>query len=145
MVKSLGNFCTTSGVRDGSQAEAGFIPNQNPTVKTNVKSIVVALCSAALCGTAGARPPEHAGQPEMNGAIVQLDEAKHARHPIEHLESAKHELEDAKHNKHGERVEAIRHVTEAIEAARKHEHKAMEAHIDAAIHEVREGRHAARK
>ena len=81
----------------------------------------------------------------MNGAIVQLEEAKHARHPVEHLERAKADLHDAKHNKHGERVEAIHHVNAAIEAARKHEHKAMEAHIDAAIRDVREGEHAARK
>ncbi|MEO6741020.1 MAG: hypothetical protein ABIP20_12260, partial [Chthoniobacteraceae bacterium] len=97
------------------------------------------------CGTAGARPLEHAGQPEMNGAIVQLEEAKHARHPVEHLEKAKHDLEAAKHNKHGERVEAIHHVEEAIAAAHKHSHKAMEAHIDAAIRDVREGKHAARR
>ena len=53
--------------------------------------------------------------------------------------------QDARHNKHGERVEAIRHVNEAIEAARHHNHKAMEGHIDAAIRDVRQGKHAARR
>ena len=85
----------------------------------------------------------HAAQPEMNGAIEQLEHARKARHPIEHLEKAKHELEEAKHNKHGERVEALKQVHEAIEAARHHNHKAMHAHIDAAIREIREGKHAA--
>ena len=110
-----------------------------PIMKTSIKSLLVTLCTVALCGTASA------SQPEMNGAIVQLEEAKHAKHPIEHLEKAKHELEEAKHNKHGERVEAIKQVDAAIAAAHKHEHKVMEKHIDAAIHEVREGKQAARK
>jgi hypothetical protein len=108
-------------------------------MKTTIKSLLASFGLAALCGTAVAK------QPEMNGAIVQLEEARHAKHPIEHLERAKHELEEAKHNKHGERIEALKQVHEAIEAARHHNHKAMEAHITAAIREVREGKHAARK
>ena len=108
-------------------------------MKTNIKSLLAAFSILALCGSAVAK------QPEMNEALVQLEEAKHAKHPVEHLERAKHDLEDAKHNKHGERIEAIKQVNEAIAAAHKHNHKAMEAHINAAIHEVREGKHAARK
>ena len=108
-------------------------------MKTNLKSLLASLSILALCGSAVAK------QPEMNEALVQLEEARHAKHPVEHLERAKHDLEDAKHNKHGERVEAIKQVNEAIAAAHKHNHKAMEAHIAAAIHEVREGKHAARK
>ncbi len=122
-------------------------------MKTAIKSLLVALSTVALCGTASARPlvaraaahTAHTAQPEMNEAIVQLEEAKRAKHPIVHLEKAKHDLEDAKHNKHGERVEAIHQVNAAIAAAHKHEHKVMEKHIDAAIHEVREGKQAARK
>lgn len=116
---------------------------KNPIMKTSVKSIVIALCAVALCGTANARPA--IAQPEMNGAIAQLEEAKHARHPIEHLERAKHELEEARHNKHGERVEALNQIHEAIEAERHNDHRAMHAHIDAAIREVREGKHDARR
>lgn len=113
-------------------------------MKSAIKSHLVAFSSLVLCCTVSARG-EHPVQPEMNLAIVQLEEAKHARHPVEHLERAKHDLEEAKHNKHGERVEAIHHVNEAIEAARHRNQKAMEGHIDAAIRDVREGEHAARK
>jgi hypothetical protein len=141
MAKNPRGFCTTSAACEGSQVQVSFIPNPNPIMKTHIKSLLVALSAFALCGTATAR----AAQPEMNGAIVQLEEAKHARHPIEHLERAKHELEEARHNKGGERVEAIRQVNEAIEAARHDNHRAMHEHIDAAIHEVREGKHDARK
>ena len=117
-------------------------------MKTNLKSLLASLSILALCATpafARTLKPVHAVQPEMSQALVQLEEAKHAKHPVEHLERAKHDLQDAKHNKHGERVEAIHHVNEAIAAAHKHNHKAMEAHIDAAIRDVREGKHAARK
>ncbi len=96
-------------------------------MKTPLKSFLASFGILALCSAAGAR------QPEMNGAIVQLEEAKHSHHPIEHLERAKHDLEDARHNKHGERVEAIHQVNEAIAAARRHHHKAMEAHINTAF------------
>lgn len=119
-------------------------------MKTSITSLLIAVSTIALCGTASARPfvaraAAHTAQPEMSEAIVQLEEAKHAKHPILHLEKAKHDLEDAKHNKHGERVEAIHQVNEAIAAAHKHEHKVMEKHIDAAIRDVREGKHAARQ
>ena len=106
-----------------------------------IKSVLFTIPAFALGATAFARSK----QPEMNHAIVQLEEAKHARHPVEHLEKAKHELEHASHNKHGERVEALHQVTEAIHAAERHNHKAMEEHIEAAIHEVREGERAARR
>jgi predicted small lipoprotein YifL len=119
-------------------------------MKTNIKSLVIALSTLALCGTAGARPlvvrpAAHAPQPEMNQAIVQLEAAKKAHHPIEHLERAKHDLEEARHNKGGERVEAIKQVNEAIGAARHKNHKAMHEHIERAIHEVREGERFARR
>lgn len=125
-------------------------------MKTSAKSVLLTLTTVALCSTADARtaivrraPVRPAlvqpAQPEMNQAIIQLEEAKHSRQPIEHLERAKNDLQDAKHNKAGERVEAIKHVNEAIEAARKHNHKAMEVHIDAAIRDIRQGKHAARR
>ena len=117
-------------------------------MKTKTKSLLVALCTAALCATpafARTLKPMHTAQPEMNQALVQLEEARHGKHPIVHLEKAKNDLQDAKHNKHGERVEAIKQVNEAIAAAHKHNHKAMEVHIAAAIRAIREGKHAARK
>jgi glutamate-1-semialdehyde aminotransferase len=93
-------------------------------MKTNIKSLLVALCTLALCGMSSTARAE---QRDMNAAIAALEEAKHSRHPIEHLERAKHELD------------------EALEAARHDNHKAMHEHIDRAIHEVREGKHDARK
>ncbi len=84
-----------------------------------------------------------AEQPKMNEALEQLEKARKSDHPVEHLERAKHDLELAEHNKHGERVEAIHQVNEAISFARKGEMKHMEAHIDLAIREVREGKHEA--
>jgi len=108
-------------------------------MKKTLKSLLAAACAFALCGTV------RAAQPEMNAALANLEEAKHSHHPIEHLERAKHDLEEARHNKHGERVEAIRQISEAIGAARKHHHEAMHEHIERAIHEVREGEHLARK
>lgn len=84
-----------------------------------------------------------AAQPEMNDAIEQLEKAKHSDHPIEHLEKAKWHLEEAARNKHGERLEAIHQVHEALEAARKGDRHRMEEHVERAIHEVREGKHEA--
>jgi hypothetical protein len=85
----------------------------------------------------------HAEQPQMNEAIEQLELARKSEHPLEHLKKAKHHLEEAKHDKHGERVKALHQVDEAIEAARKGEHKRMEEHITRAIRETREGKHEA--
>ena len=81
----------------------------------------------------------------MNLATVQLEEAKGARHPIVHLEKAKDDLQDARHNKAGERVEAMRHVNEAIEAARRNNIRAMIKHIDAALCDIRQVKRAARR
>jgi DNA integrity scanning protein DisA with diadenylate cyclase activity len=108
-------------------------------MKTNIKSLITAVCALAFCGTVQAL------QPEMNAALANLEEAKHSRHPIEHLERAKHDLEDARHNKHGERVEAIHQINDAILAANEHHHEAMHEHIERAIHEIREGEHLARR
>ena len=105
------------------------------------KSVICAVSIVAL--TLGTTRLQ-AAQPEMNDAIEQLEKAKHAEHPMEHLEKAKLHLEEAEHNKRGERVEAIHQVNEAIEAHRKGEHKLMEEHIDFAIKEIREGKHEAR-
>lgn len=77
----------------------------------------------------------------MEEALEQLEKARKSEHPIDHLENAKRHLEDAVHNKHGERAEALHQVFEAIEAARKDEHHRMEEHIGFAIMEIREGKH----
>ncbi len=107
-----------------------------------IKSTVFAL-SAMLLATGTARL--YAGQPEMTGAIEQLEHARKSEHPLEHLEKAKHDLKEAAHNKHGERVEAIHQIEEAIKDEKKHEHHRMEEHIERAIKEIREGKRDARK
>jgi hypothetical protein len=86
----------------------------------------------------------HADQPEMNMAIEQLEKAKHEPNHAEHLEKAKFHLEEAARNKHGERVAAIEQIRMALDDVRKGELHRMEEHINAAIHEVREGKALAR-
>ena len=79
-------------------------------------------------------------EPPSYEAIEQLEKALHSGHPIEHLEHAKLEIEEAVRLKHWDRAEALHQVHEAIEAARKDEHHRMEEHIGRAIHEIKEGR-----
>ena len=64
--------------------------------------------------------------------------------PLTRIRNDDH-LEEASHNKHGERVVAVHQINEAIEAARKHEHKRMEEHIAHAIKDIREGKEEIRK
>ncbi len=108
------------------------------TIKTN---LLIALFSVIAIALGAGRAM--ADQPLMNKAIEQLEMAKKGEHR-EHLEKAKHALEEAAHDKGGERKEAIHHIDEALEALKKDEHKRMEEHIEQAIHEVREGKREAR-
>jgi hypothetical protein len=105
-------------------------------MKTFLSKAILLAVSILAFSLGTARLP--AAQPEMNAAIEALEKARHAE-PIKHLEQAKHHLEEASHNKHGERVAAIRQIDAAIGDARKHEHKRMEGHISRAIEEIREG------
>ena len=73
-------------------------------------------------------------------AIDQLDKAKHSEHPIEHLEEARHYLEESDRVKRGEKWEALEQVRAAIESVRRGEHRAMEEHIERAIHDIKEGK-----
>jgi tetratricopeptide (TPR) repeat protein len=82
---------------------------------------------------------------EFEEALEHLEHAKWSERDwrperaIEQLEVAKHRLEDAIHSHHGERHEAIRQIDKALEAARAHEFRRVNEHIEAAIHDVREG------
>ncbi len=116
-------------------------PQQMYPMKLVPSLSIVTISALAL--TLGASRLQ-AAQPEMNDAIEQLEMAKHDAHPIEHLEKAKHHLEEAEHNKGGERVKAIGQINMAIEDARKVERHRMEEHIEAALVEIREGKHDAR-
>ena len=104
----------------------------------------ILLCFLSMVALALGTTRVMADQPMMNKAIDQLELARKHDH-IEHLEKAKHALEEAAHDKGGERKEAIRHIEEAISAAKKDEHKRMEEQIDLAIRDVREGKHDARR
>ena len=107
-----------------------------------MKTSVIALVSLSILVLSGRIP---AAQPQMNEAIEQLEAARKAKHPVEHLEKALHHLEAAKKDKGGERVEAIHQTMQAISAAKKDEHRLMEEHITKAIHDIREGKAIARK
>lgn len=110
-------------------------------MKAKTTQLLLCLCSifTLVLGT----PSVKADQPMMDRAIEQLELARKRDH-IEHLEKAKHDLEEAAHNKGGERREAIHHIDEAINAAHAKEHERMEKHIDMAISDVRAGKHEAR-
>jgi hypothetical protein len=105
--------------------------------------ISLLLCLLSFCALALGTSRVLADQPLMNRAIEQLEMARKGEH-IEHLEKAKHALEEAAHDKGGERAEAIHHIDEAIAAAKHDEHKRMEGHIDEAIAAVRAGKRDAR-
>jgi biopolymer transport protein ExbB/TolQ len=109
-----------------------------------MKTLIIAtIVSILTLGSGFARV--RAAQPQMNEAIEQLEKAKKSEHPVEHLEKAKHHLQEAKHDKGGERVEAIKQINEALAAHKKGEHKRMEEHIERAIRDIREGKHEAKK
>jgi hypothetical protein len=82
---------------------------------------------------------------EFEEALDHLEHAKWSEkdwrpeRAIGELEAAKHRLEDAIHSHHGERHEAIRQIDLALGAARGHEFHHVNEHIEAAIHDVREG------
>jgi hypothetical protein len=82
---------------------------------------------------------------EFEEALDHLERAKWSERDwrperaIENLVAAKHRLEDAIHGHHGERREAISQIDQALDAARHHEFRRVNEHIEAAIHDVREG------
>jgi len=105
----------------------------------------LALASViALTITVGV-PQVKAG--EFEEALDHLEHAKWSErdwrpeHAIGELEIAKHRLEDAIHSHHGERHEAIHQIDKALEAARGHEFRRVNEHIEAAIADVRAGLH----
>ena len=82
---------------------------------------------------------------EFEEALDHLEHAKWSEkdwrpeRAIEQLIAAKHRLEDAIHSHHGERGEAIHQIDKALEAARGHEFRRVNEHIEAAILDVRAG------
>lgn len=82
---------------------------------------------------------------EFEEALVHLEHAKWSERDwrperaIGELEAAKHNLEDAIRSHHGERHEAIHQIDKALEAAHGHEFRRVNEHIEAAIHDVKEG------
>jgi hypothetical protein len=104
-----------------------------------ILALTLALALTFVFGVSPAR----AG--EFEEALDHLEHAKWSEkdwrpeRAIEQLEIAKRRLEDAIHSHHGERHEAIRQIDKALEAARGHEFRRVNEHIEAAILDVREG------
>ena len=110
-------------------------------MKTQIKSLVVAFCTLALCASP---VTARAAKAEKVGPVEHLEIALKSRHPLEHLEKAKHELEAGMH-KQGDHAGAMQQINEAIKAAHHHNHKAVHHHTEQAIHELREGNHATKR
>jgi len=111
-------------------------------MKTNLrKSVSIVAILAITFGFGAARV--QAG--EFEDALGHLEHAKWSERDwrperaIGELEAAKHNLEDAIHSHHGERHEAIHQIDKALEAARGHEFRRVNEHIEAAILDVRAG------
>jgi type I site-specific restriction endonuclease len=120
-----------------------LIPQTPKNIKTmKLRAATSILTMLAITFTLGVSSVK-AG--EFEEALDHLEHAKwsekdwHPERAIEQLEIAKHRLEDAIHSHHGERHEAIHQIDKALEAARGHEFHRVNEHIEAAIHDVREG------
>lgn len=79
------------------------------------------------------------GQPHLRNAIGHLEAAKTAKEPLVSLKAARKELVNAKHNKKGERIDAIRHVDEAVAYATTGDRKTMLEKITKAIGNAKSG------
>lgn len=79
------------------------------------------------------------GQPHMRKAIGHLEAAKTAKDPLVSLNAARKELNNAKPNKEGERVDALGYVKEAIAFATTGDKKTMLEKIDKAIGNIKSG------
>ena len=108
------------------------------------RNIITTLCILALALVLGV---SRAQAGEFEDALGHLEHAKwsekdwHPDHAIAELEAAKANLEDAIHSHHGERHEAIHQIDKALEAARGHEFRRVNEHIEAAILDVKAGMH----
>lgn len=79
------------------------------------------------------------GQPRMQDAVSLLKAAKTAENPLPLLHKARAQLQSARHNKGGDRVEAIKAVNEAIVFAQSGDKKKMSTKINVAIAETHGG------
>lgn len=84
------------------------------------------------------------GQPRMQDAISLLKAAKDSDNPVPLLHKARASLQSAKHNKGGNRVEALKAVNEAIVLAQSGDKKKMATKINVAIAETHGGMARAR-
>lgn len=85
------------------------------------------------------RAGQEGGQPKMEDAVHDLQDAKKDSDPIPLLEKAKGTLKKASKNKHGDRKKAISIVDLAISAAQNGNTKEMISKIDSAIATLHDG------
>ncbi len=98
---------------------------------------LICCCSSTLTFAA----PD---QPRMRAAIDLLNAAKTAESPLPVLRAAKKKLHEARPNKHGERLDAIEAVNEAIALATVGDKNKMVQKIDHAVAQVYSGMRKAR-
>jgi hypothetical protein len=97
------------------------------------------LVSALFQPFSVVRAADPNGQPHMRNAIGHLEAAKTAKEPLVSLKAARKELVLARHNKKGERIDALGHVDQAIAFATTGDRKAMLERITKAIGTVKSG------
>ena len=103
--------------------------------------LVLAVTTIALHLTIG---PALAEPPHMSAALELLQAAKKSDKPMPMLQAARKHLENAKKNKEGERVEALRDVKEAMAQAQVGDLKKMEQKINSAIANIHQGKDKAK-
>jgi hypothetical protein len=97
------------------------------------------VLAALVCFAALALSSLALDQPHMRNTIDLLQDAKKSAHPLPLLEAAHHQLATAKHDKGGERKEALPILKEAIAEARAGDHQKMVEKIDHVIAKVHAG------
>ncbi len=101
--------------------------------------VTLLLVSALLQAVSVVQAVDPKGQPHMRNAIGHLEAAKTAKEPLVSLKAARKELVNARHNKKGERIDALGYVDQAIAFATTGDRKAMLEKITKAIGSVKSG------
>lgn len=108
-------------------------------MKTITSRILLLTCACALAAAPLGFAAAEERQPHMEAALQALQEAKKSSTPAASLQAAKAELQKAKHNKAGNRTEAVEKVDEALTEAQSGSHEKMIQKIDAAIADIHNG------
>ncbi|MFN2507915.1 MAG: hypothetical protein ABR589_03985 [Chthoniobacterales bacterium] len=109
-----------------------------------MKSLLVAISAAVISLTLAGLGFASPDQPHMRAALGLLNAARTAENPLPVLKAAKKQLREARHNKGGERLDALAAVDEAIALAMVGDKNKMVQKIDHAIAQVHSGIHKGR-